>query len=221
MNTAYFADTQSSIVIAVPKLPVPSAMRTGSQGLLDIAVNSAMSDDLSKHLATLELKDFQRSAVKLQQYLTDKGFADVRVVNDVDLSKLPEFNAPDGGSQSFAKRDFRTLANEFNTKRLIILAAGPVGTTRAYYGFVPLGAPSVTFWAHADLIDLSNNTLQWHKAFVNTRAVDGDWDQAPDFPNLTNAFYQSLETVTQQVELDFTSSMNKGAGAIPAPMPTH
>lgn len=121
----------------------------------------------------------------LAAQLQARGFA-AKVINSIpDRKILPDFNGS-ASTEGFAKKDYRSL-NNLGVQRLLVVDVTQVGTIRAYYGFIPIGAPKATFTARAQLIDLADNRILWDKLIVTNRPLPDPWDQAPDYPNLSGA----------------------------------
>jgi hypothetical protein len=52
------------------------------------------------------------------------------------------------------------------------------------------------------VVDLADNKLLWFKPFAVVQAAQGEWDE-PNYANLTNAFYQAMDTSRQQMITPF------------------
>jgi hypothetical protein len=55
----------------------------------------------------------------------------------------------------------------------------------------------------ASMVDLSTHALEWYLPLDVSRAADGNWDEPPKFPGLSNAYYQVLETGMDMVRKPF------------------
>ena len=73
------------------------------------------------------------------------------------------------------------------------------GTYRTYYGFMPTSTPSTQVVVSAYVIDLDDNRLLYYQPFATNREAEGEWDEGPDFPKLTDAFYQALDQTQQNM----------------------
>ena len=58
----------------------------------------------------------------------------------------------------------------------------------------PTAAPLAMFQVRGELIDLTNNQILWRASTAqkqNLVAIEGNWDQPPDYPNLTQAILRA------------------------------
>ncbi|MFC4160497.1 hypothetical protein [Chitinimonas lacunae] len=204
VKPAFWQGKDQGVAIVVPTLPKAVAMKVGNQGLLDVAINSALANPLETHLNSLDLSEFNRVAQKINDGLAAKGFSQVTIVNGFDLSKLQEFKDQKPGT-GFAKQDFRPLAASMNSGKAVVLKVMAAGTVRAYYGFIPLGAPSAKFMVEAQIVNLKDNSLEWYQNFDRTQPVADPWDQSPNFPNVTNAVYQNVDAVVNDIVRELTT----------------
>jgi hypothetical protein len=77
--------------------------------------------------------------------------------------------------------------------RLLVIDITTLGVMRPYSAYVPTGAPRGILEGRGYLVNLSNNSYEWYQRVQVYRAADGQWDEPPKFPGLTNAYYQVIE----------------------------
>ena len=80
------------------------------------------------------------------------------------------------------------LQAQYGIDRLLVLSIDRFGAFRDYFVFVPTAAPTAMFQVSGELIDLTRNQVLWRVSMAekqNLLAVEGRWDQPPDYPNLT------------------------------------
>lgn len=195
LRPSFWKETHHKVGVATLAPPQLAAYRTGNQGLLDEAINSAMAGSLEEHLQRLDASGFATMADQYVEKLDERGFSARKLSQTVEPLKLQPFEAT--GSGEFAERDMRPLAEKEGIDTLILLSLQQCGTTRAYYGFIPLGAPKAYCVGKGEMIDLKTNQVQW-RAFPEsanaTQDVVGEWDEPPHFTNVTAAINR---TVTQ------------------------
>jgi hypothetical protein len=78
---------------------------------------------------------------------------------------------------------------------LILFDIKKYGTLRDYYGFIPLGDPLGLFMVNGMLINLEDNEYFWlvkMEEEESTQPVKGEWDEEPDYPNLTQAINRAM-----------------------------
>jgi hypothetical protein len=196
--------------------PSAGAFKAGAQGLLDLAINESMASDLEKHLASLEPRRFTVVATQFEGRLRQMGFPVVHIDESIDPERLPERAEK---KPRFYDRDIGALASTKQIDALLLLKVDGWGTTRSYYGFIPLGAPTATFHATAQLIGRDGRLL-WQARFTNLKQdVGGEWDQAPDFPNLTRSIEVAEDDAVAFFEKDFFQTAPPPASPPPAPSP--
>jgi hypothetical protein len=186
VDQSLWSQKQTKIGVAIAALPEPAAHRVGAQGLLDLAINAGMASDLEKHLKTLEPSAFAPVLQQFEGRLRSAGFATKRIAAPVDVSKLPDAKTKD--AQHFG-RDIGALAAAEGVDAVLLVSLVRWGTLRSYYGFMPLGDPKALFQVVGRLIS-RDGRLRWQDLEPepdSTTAVDGEWDQAPGFPNVTLA----------------------------------
>ena len=193
----FWGDKDGKVVgVAIAKTPIPAAYKQGNQGLLDVAINSAMATDLEAHLVKLEVLRIDKLADEVSMYLRNKGFLVKRIKSPIDASALKAFekgeNAP--ANAYFPKLDYRPLKAEVGIDKLVVLSLNQLGTIRSYYGFVPLNAPSGISSVSGQAINLSSNRLEWNHAVTQVVPnTEGEWDVPPDYPSLTKAVYTAYD----------------------------
>src|SRR5215475_6727840 len=88
LDAAYWAHKPDSVGVVIVKLPQPKTMKAGAQGLLDVAINNAMADSLTKHLNSLSLNDFRESGKVIAAHFSRQGVPTKLISEDLDLATL-------------------------------------------------------------------------------------------------------------------------------------
>jgi hypothetical protein len=193
LKPSFWKDNPHRVGVATVAPPQLAAYKAGSQGLLDMAINSAMAGSLEEHLQRLDVSGFSTVADQYVKKLNERGINARRLAQTVAPLTFPEFTS--SSSDEFAERDLRTLAGKEDLDMLILLSVQQCGTQRAYYGFIPLGPPQALCVSKGELIDLKTNQILWRTYQNNEQAlqsVAGEWDEPPHFSNVTVAINQSL-----------------------------
>ncbi|HMH18128.1 MAG TPA: hypothetical protein VK572_08275, partial [Burkholderiales bacterium] len=185
MNSEFWSQTDRGVGVAVAKLPEAMPHKVGSQGLLDIAINNAMADELSTSLKTVDLLSMYGGfRDEVTQRMKEKGMKPVLVQNPVDTETLKDFSTDDK-SRTYAAKDFRPLkAGIGNVDRLLLVTVVAAGTQRPYYGFIPTGRPTALLRARGELIDLNTNEVLWRDNTMNVMEITDPWDRPPNFANV-------------------------------------
>ncbi len=194
LKPTFWNETEQTIGVTTVVAPQFGAHRAGSQGLLDMAINSAMSGTLEGHLQRMDASKFKEVADQYATKLQERGLKARRISEEVNPAKMVPFKAESSGE--FAAVDLRPLGQKEGIDKLILLSIQQCGTVRAYYGFIPLGAPKGMCVSKGELIDMKTNQVEW-RAFPEapqstTVEILGEWDEPPDFKNVTVAVERAM-----------------------------
>ncbi len=192
LDQAYWQSPGKSVGIVLAKAPTPTGHKVGSQGLLDLAINEGVASGSDKHLESLSISEFDEVANLLKARFEKGGMKVTMIPDRLDVASLPKATE---SKPNFAKKDFTSLKSQYNVDQLLVLEVVAAGTIRSYYSFFPTGAPQAYFASQATLVDLTDNHLVWYKKDEQQKPIAEPWDQPNDnYPNLTNAFYQAVES---------------------------
>lgn len=187
MQSDFWSQTGQSVVVALTQLPETAAHKVGAQGLLDIAINNAMADDLSNALKTITLDDsYGQARSEVVKRLQERGITSSFTEKMIDVASLPDFGGADK-SGAYAAKDFRSLKEDLGADRLLLFTVIAVGTQRSYYGFVPTSRPVAVLSARGEMIDLHTNEVLWRDVTLNTAPIADPWDEPPEFQNVKAA----------------------------------
>lgn len=190
MDSSYLSSNNGKIGVAIAKAPEAGFQPLGNIGLLDFAIISGATGELTDHLKTLNPKDFVRVKDTAIKVLTQKGIKTVSIKEEIDLSKLPDTSGKDG----FAARDFASIKKKYGITSLLLLRLSSYGIKRNYYGFIPTTEPNSYASIEGQLIDLTTNALKWHYAEKLEDSIAQPWDEPEaKFPNVTNSVYHTIE----------------------------
>jgi len=214
LDASFWENKDEPIAVSIASLPKPGHFGTGSQGLLDIAINQGNAQPIIDHMQTISLEDYNKAVPEISAALKAQGFNAVEITENVDVDSLPEFDEPnDAGDKVYSDHDFSTLREKYKVNRMILVRVTRVGTQRNYYGFIPTGAPSAITWATCELIDLNTNELLWRKPFNQQMAVDEPWDQPTSYPNITRALEKAMLMSRKSLPEAFNPTLVKSTTA--------
>jgi hypothetical protein len=190
LDRSYWSHKPASVGIIVVKMPQPSTLKVGAQGILDLAINSAMADSLTKHLNSLSMADFREGGNAIARHFSSQGIPTKFIPEELDLATLAKVDNPQKG---YTKQDYSALKARYGVEQLVVLEVVAAGTIRNYYGFIPLNAPKGYFACRGSLVDLSNNKLLWSASSVQQVVVEAPWDQSSeDYPHINTAFNRAM-----------------------------
>lgn len=184
--------------MAITVVPEPVLALTGNQGLLDFAINKGVNSTLSDSVEKWQVKDLNTLPDAIVAKLQAKGYKAKRIDEPVDLKVYKEVSFREG----YTVRDLTPLKATYGVDRLLLVNILATGATRSYYSVVPTSVPMAQVGGQGMVVDLADNKLLWFKPFAVVQAAQGEWDE-PNYANLTNAFYQAMDTSRQQMITPF------------------
>jgi len=197
LEDTLWSERDKTIGVAIVELPKPTVQLTGNQGLLDLAINTGLAAGLRSKVETWELAGMETVPQQLVDDLNSRGYK-AKVLSPIKLSDFKE----SGAKLGYAKHDFTPLRQQ-QVDKLILISLHVAGTQRSYYSVIPTSDPLTQVGGLTQVIDLTDNRLAFFQPFASIRAADGEWDEGPDYPNLTNAFYQVLDESEQSILAPF------------------
>jgi hypothetical protein len=192
--------------VALATLPDAHAHRVGGEMLLDMAINKAMAAKLDTRMRQVAPKMIGGVTDKFVQRLNEKGFKAKKISEQIPLDAFPKFTGQASGNARMFGKDLRGLAQKHNIDMLLLVTVNRYGTLRNYYGFIPLGNPRALFDVRGQMIDLANNQLLWQTQLSDdqaTMAVEGEWSQPPEYPNLVASLEQAMNKSMGHLETQF------------------
>ena len=189
------------IGVVMVELPKPDTAFPGANCLLCLGVANGMHSSLNKEVqtfSTAELKPLPRDVVAL---LKKQGLDAVLIDEPLKIDALPDLNAGDTVNKS--RKNFSSLKAKYKVDRLLVVHFTALGVWRSYSAYVPTDPPKAVVVGNASLIDLATHSLDWYLPVNISRAADGNWDEPPKFPGLTNAYYQVLESGMDVIKKPF------------------
>jgi hypothetical protein len=179
------------VVIQMNKLPATDTAFPGAICLLCIGVARTVHLDLSSQIQSLEAEDLSALPNRLAEVLRGKG-AQVTVLDQpVDIETLSD-NSKKGDTPYPTKKDFRPLVAKLGADKLLVVDVDSQGVRRPYSSYVPIGAPKAFVSGIAYMVDLKRNTYVWYSSIDTSRSAEGAWNEPPNYPGLTNAYFQVL-----------------------------
>lgn len=161
-----------------------------------MALASAANSKLTEHANRLSRAEVLQTKDDLISILAEKKISAVAIPDTVKLNELPKSNST---GTNLAPIDYSSLRPRFDIDRLLVVDLRLLGFERTYASYVPTGAPKAAVSGTGYLVDLSTNQFEWYQPINVRKATDEEWDEPPSFPGLTNADYQAVELMRDQV----------------------
>ena len=178
----FWHEPKQKIAVATVKPPQPTLYKTGAQGLLDVAISSAVTNKFDHCLKTTDLAWYNEIKANFVQQLKQKHMSATYCSDCIDEQK-----------------DYSTFAVQNGSDKVLVVKLLALGAIRPYYGFIPLGPPKTYCVLHGELINTQTHQTLWRYQVDVSQPVNGDWDQPPDYPNFTQALKVTIDTAQQQL----------------------
>lgn len=191
LSEEFWQTKNQNITIATFKTPEPQVHVKGEQGLVDLAINSAMNNNMNKALKRTDLSWYSNLYSRfVERFKTHK-------INSSIVSRQVEPG----------KKNYEMLLTQANAEgdKLLTLELRAVGARRTYCGFIPTGAPEAYCVVVGELIDPKDKKVWWHHATEIITPVKGPWDQSPHYPNFANALDIAMHEAKQEIVDSFFS----------------
>lgn len=186
----------ATITVAMTELPEPSMGYPGAGCLLCLGVAAAANSDLSKYTKTLPSEDLVVIGEQVKNALAAKGFT-------VQLSEEPlvikELEKSKGKIENQSVKDFTVLEETLGTTHLLVVQIDNIGMSRNYSGYISTSDPYVNIVGVAYLVNLKTNQYDWYLPITQQYFSETEWDEKPDYPSLTNAYFGAIERVRRSI----------------------
>lgn len=198
--------------VALASLPEAHAHRVGSEMLLDLAINKALSAKLDARMRQVAPSMLRTVTDNFVAQLKRLGFDAQKISEPIPVDAFAKSTSKSSGNVKYFDRDLSSLAQKHNIDLLLLITVSRYGTLRNYYGFIPLGKPKALFDVRGQMIDLKDNQLLWQTYLTDdeaTVAVTGEWSEPPDYPNLVAALEQAVNKSMAQLETKFFATSSR------------
>lgn len=198
-----WAQAGKSVAIVVEPLPNTSAYKAGNQGLLDLAINSAVSGKLDSAVKAFKPNGFDTLASEFEKNLIARGLKAAIVQEDIEA--LPKFTKPADqprGVQSF-KQKIAASTTLSAHDYVLFVDTQQVGTIRSYYSVVPTSPPSGHYVGKGYLIDTRTNEIKWTQTITTNQAAVGKWDVPPNY----TAVMQAIQGAVNQAKAVYQADL--------------
>ena len=195
LSADYFAPgkaPQGRIGVLMTTLPKVDTEFPGAACLLCIAVANGAHSALSRQVQSFSIEELKPLPEDLVALLQQQGLQAVLINDAVKLADLPDLKTGDATNKP--RKDFSALQKKHQLSRLLVVDFTALGVWRSYSAYVPTDVPKAVMNGAAFIVDLGSHTLEWYLPLSLSRAAEGEWDEPPKFPGLTNAYFQVLET---------------------------
>jgi hypothetical protein len=196
LKQEFWQQKEAGIAIVIQEVPQMDMFAAGGQGILDVAISRGVNGTMIDKLRATDVPRLKQIPANIEKQLAARGFSAKVLDKPIDMDKLPDFK---GDTTTHAKKDFRGLKQP-GVDRLLVVTVQRVGIQRAYYGFIPLGAPTTALNISGYMIDLNTNGYLWNHDANGSDPIADPWDTPPEFSNVIAAVSQTKERVASAFE---------------------
>jgi hypothetical protein len=193
MRYRMVAEPGLRVGVAMSPLPQVDTSFPGAEWPLCRAAAAVANSSLTAHTRTLPIDDLARLKGEIAEALKLKGLVPVVIDEPIDVDKLPKTNS------TAVSRDYSALQARYRLDRLLVVELKEVGITRAYSSYIPTGEPKGIVRGASYIINLKDHSYEWYLPLLQQKSVQGNWDEAPAFPGLSNAYYQAVEAARDAI----------------------
>lgn len=202
LDQSYY-ESEEQVSVYVEPLPEASMSYPGASCLLCLGAAAAANDELASRVSEFSTDELETIGSDVISFFEDKDFTVQEMGEDfkIDRKALPRFRKRSQAENGavYTRRDYRSLREDVETDELLLLRFKKVGVERTYNGYIPTGQPQAVVQGQISLVDLETNELILNQPLQINAKVDGEWDEPPNFPGITTAYYEALEKVRDKV----------------------
>jgi hypothetical protein len=177
--------------------PKPDLYLPGADCLLCIGAATLANNSLNTYSKTLKDDEIVALKEEMVEMLRKKGVQATAIDGVVNLNDLPDLKL----GENMARKDFHRFSDRFD--HLVVIDVRQFGFERTYASYFPTSEPKAVFRGGAYMVDLKTNAYEWYDTVAVVKGTDGKWDEAPNFPGLTSAYYQAIEQGKDQLKKPF------------------
>jgi hypothetical protein len=178
------------IGIAMGQIPKVDTYFPGVSCLLCLITTSIANAKLTAHAQTLSGEDLLKLKGEISSLLGERGIQAQIIKETIDIQTLPDFKSQE---TNIARKDFTAFRAKYNIDKLIVIAINGLGFVRTYRGHFPTSDPQGVFEGIGYMVDLASNRYEWYWPVSIIKSAQGEWDEPPQFSNLTNAYFRAMD----------------------------
>lgn len=201
LDSNFWNSQNKKVGIVMSAIPSIDVYLPGADCLLCLAAAEVANSSISKQVKTFEAEGLSEIPKLLAQRLTSQGISTVIIDEEIDFTKL---NKKDSEIPHSATYDFSGYRSSHDVTHLIVINVNMLGIHRSYSAYVPTSDPMGVFKGITYLVNLDQNIYELYQPVEIFKGVNDKWDEPPQFPALTNAYYQALEMGKESILKPFS-----------------
>lgn len=210
LNSAALSPS-AKVGVVMTQLPGVNTSLPGAGCLLCLAAAEIANSSLTQHAKTLPHEGLADLDRKLVQALTERGVTATVIPERIVIDKMPKAKTSANGPA----KDFTALGKKYGVDKLLVVELNGVGFVRTYQAYFPTSDPKAWVKGAGYIVDVASNAYDWYLPVEISKASAGGWDEPPQFPGLTNAYFQTLELALDTYLNPFREGVPAAAAAEP------
>ena len=195
MNHQFYNSKKVGIILNIKPIGM---FKTGSQGLLDIALTPGYKyeEPLKNVEPKLEYKKKLQNEISRILSSKEKKYEFIKE----NFDTFNNFDKPNN-KKKYSKLDYRSLKEKYNVDEILVVNAVH-GILVTYYGFIEIGREGFA-QVSTEIIDLQDNSLLQKAKFETSVNIEGHWKKGEDYENLKNAIDQAIKAALLELKYKF------------------
>lgn len=190
LDESFWQEKNHQVAVTAVKSAKPGLTLTGQQGLLALAINHAVANNLENHISKTDLSWY---------YALPDDFS--KNLNARKISAVATGTHSDNDDDQY----LTNLAAQHHASELLVMHLNAIGIIRNYYSVIPTGAPKAYVILNGELIDQKTKQVKWRHLAEIRVPIRGEWDQPSNYPNVTAAIKEAIVLSKQEILDSFFS----------------
>ncbi|UZJ43679.1 hypothetical protein OOT55_13570 [Marinimicrobium sp. C6131] len=196
--TTDFYEKPAKVAIYQKSFPENARMTMpGASCLLCLAAAAVANDAVSGHTKTLSTEELSSAVKRIETTLEEQGMVVDWVDIEEPMTRLPKFTSTE--ESGYPKKDYRALKQVVEADHLLVIEFSHIGVERLYANYVPTSSPQGAVTGELYMVDLSTNEYYLLDPIHIRVPVEGEWNEPPEYPGLTMAYFEALERAKIQI----------------------
>lgn len=179
----FWHEKNQKVSIAAFESPKPLLHEVGGQGLIDLAITSAMNRNINAYLNKIDTSWYEDIIPKFTVKLKKQNIFVIQYPKKID-----------------GRKSYQIALAQAGDSKLLTINLQALGARREYsMGFIPTRAPEAYCKLEGQLIDPKDKKVWWRHEVEIIQPIEGDWDQPPSYPNLTHALNTAIDEAQNEM----------------------
>ena len=198
LNQKFYNSRKVGVIIQVDSI---GTARTGSQGLLDVALTQGNKYREPLHAIESKVNPTNSLTREISSILKSKNKQFIVITDEIIYKDLPKFTPPEYSDRKYFKKDLNAIKAKYKVDEVLYLNA-KYGLLISYYGLIEIGRQGYLNISNA-IVDLDDNSLLSQNTISSTANITGKWNDGPAYDNLKNSIQEAVDKSVNQLKTKF------------------